>query len=55
METKNWWEKWGERFIEEGQESDETDNTGVESKEEHHRIRNTLKELLIKKDPVEIS
>lgn len=45
-----------ERIFEEEQESDETNNMKIESKEQCHRIKNTCRELLIKeKSPAEIS
>ena len=39
-------------FSEEGQDSDEISNMGMESKEKHYRIKNTFKELFEEKDPV---
>ena len=36
----------GARTRGQGQESDETDNTGAESKEECYRIKNSFRELL---------
>lgn len=36
--------KW---FFEERHESNKTNNMGIESKEEYHRVKNTFKELLL--------
>lgn len=52
MEAKSWWMKRRQCFPEEGQDSDEVSNMGMESKEKYYRIKNTFKELFEEKDPV---
>ena len=52
MEAKSRWMKRRQYFPKEGQDSDEIDNMGMESKEEYYRIKNIFKELFEEKDPV---